>query len=80
MPRQQQGQGPPIELGRVAWKLKGENLNVVWAEFSTLSQGVLQNVYNSWPLQTQLSQDVKSRPRFRSVSLSLSIARLVRPS
>jgi len=27
-------------------KLTGENLKVVWAEFSSLSWAVLQNVYN----------------------------------
>ncbi len=48
--------------------LMGENLKVVWAEFSTLSWAVLQNVYNSWPVQAWPSLDLKTRPRFRPVS------------
>ncbi len=56
-----------------ALKLSGENLKVVWAKFSTLSYAVLQNVYNSWPIQTRLSLDLKTRPRFCPVSSSLSI-------
>jgi len=51
----------------------GENLKVVWAEFSTLSYAVLQNVYNSLPTQTQPSLDLKTQPRFRPVSLSFSM-------
>ncbi len=54
-----------------ARKVTGDNLKVVWAEFSTLSLAVLQNVYNPWPVQTRLSLDLKTRSRFRSVSLSL---------
>ncbi len=50
----------------------GENLKVVWAEFSTLGWVVLLNVYNSWPIQTMQSLDLKTWPRFRPVSLSLS--------
>jgi hypothetical protein len=43
-----------------ARKLTGENLRVVWAQFSTLSLAVLQNVYNPWPVQTRLSLDLKT--------------------
>ncbi len=50
----------------------GENLKVVWAEFSTLSWVVLLNVHNSWPIQTMQSLGLKTWPRFRPVSLSLS--------
>ncbi len=56
-----------------AQKLMGDNLKVVWAEFSTSSWAVLQNVYNLWPIQTQLSQELNTRPRFHHVSLSLSM-------
>jgi hypothetical protein len=56
-----------------ALKLSEENLKVVWTKFSTLSLAVLQNVYNSWPVQTRLSLDLKTRPRFCPVSSSLSI-------
>ncbi len=34
-------QSPPLQLGRGAQKLMGENLKLVWAEFSTISQAVL---------------------------------------
>jgi hypothetical protein len=51
----------------------GENLKVVWAEFSTLSWAVLQNVHNTSPIQTRPSLDLKTRPRFHPVSLSLSM-------
>jgi hypothetical protein len=62
-------------LERGAQKLTGENLKVVWAEFSTLSQAVLQNVYNSRPVQTRPSLDLKTRPTICPVSLSLSMPR-----
>jgi hypothetical protein len=58
---------------RGARKLRRENLKVVWAEFSTLSKAVLQNVYNLWAIQTRLSLDLKTRPRYRPYSLSLSM-------
>jgi hypothetical protein len=51
----------------------GENLRVVWAEFSTLGLAVLQNVYNPWPVQIRPSLDLKTRPRFNPVSLRLSM-------
>ncbi len=54
-----------------------DNLKVVLTEFSTLSKAVLQNVYNSWPVQTRPSLDLKAQPRFRPVSLSLSMALLL---
>jgi hypothetical protein len=50
-----------------------ESLKSVWAEFSILSWAVLQNVYSSWPIHTRPSLDLKTRPRFRPVSLSLSM-------
>ncbi len=62
-----------ITVMRGAQKLTGENLKVVWAKFSTLSLAVLQNVYNSLPIQTWPSLDLKTRPRFCPVSLSLSM-------
>jgi hypothetical protein len=34
----------------------GENLRVVWAEFSTLGLAVLQNVYNPWNTNTAESR------------------------
>jgi hypothetical protein len=60
-------------MDRGARKLIGENLKVVWAELSTLSSVVLQNGYIAWPVQIRPSLDLKSLPRFRRVSLSLSM-------
>ncbi len=42
----------------------GKKLKVVRAEFSTLSLAVLQNVYNSWPIQALPSLDLKTRKGF----------------
>ncbi len=50
----------------------GENLRVVWAEFSTLGLAVLQ-MYTIHGIQTRLSLDLKTRPRFHPVSLRLSM-------
>jgi hypothetical protein len=60
-------------INRGARKLTGENLKVVWAEFSTLSEAVLQSVHGFWPIHTRPSLDLKARSRFRPVSLSLSM-------
>jgi hypothetical protein len=59
-----------------ARKLTGENLKVIWAEFSTLTLIVSQNVYNLWPIQTPPSLDLKTRTRLCPVSLSLSMDKL----
>jgi hypothetical protein len=51
----------------------GENLEVVWAEFSTLSLVVLQH----WEVRAYACMlpllKLKTRPRVRSVSLGLSM-------
>jgi len=49
------------------------NIKVVWPKFSTSSKAVLQNVYNSWLVQTRPSLDLKTRSKFCPVSLSLSM-------
>jgi len=54
-----------------------DNLKVILTEFSTLSKAVLQNVYNPWPVQTRPSLDLKTRPRFRPVSISSSMIDLL---
>ncbi len=51
-------------LDRGARKLTGENLKVVLAKFSTLSQALLQDVYNSWAIQTWPSLGLKTRAGF----------------
>ncbi len=61
---------------RGARKLTGENLKVVWAEFSTLV-GPFCYVCNYMAYREAcLSLELQTRPRFRPVSLSLSMVSL----
>ncbi len=57
-----------------AEKLTGENLKVVWAEFSTLSLVVFIMNVISLSRHVRPHLELKTRPRFRPVSLSLSMA------
>ncbi len=61
-----------VELWRGAQRLTGENLKVVLAEFSSLSQAILLWM-QLHSIQARLSLELKTRPRFHLVSLSLSM-------
>jgi hypothetical protein len=45
---------------RVAKKLTGEKLKVVWAEFSTLSQAVFVMSVNAWHIQARSHLELKN--------------------
>ncbi len=53
----------------------GENLKVVWAEFSNLSQVILLSCTISAWHDMQPLLELKTRPKVRLVSLSLSMAK-----
>ncbi len=55
----------------VARKLMGENPKSCLGRVFNFKLGRLQNVYNSYPIQTRPRLDLKTQPKFRSVSLSM---------
>jgi hypothetical protein len=57
-----------------ARKLSGDNLKLVWAEFSTISWAVLKMCMKLMYVDAQPSLWLKTRPRFRPVSKSLPIS------
>jgi hypothetical protein len=61
------------ELRQGAQKLMGENLKFVWDEFSTLSLAVLVMSVIARHSQARPCLELKTRPRFCPVSLSLSM-------
>jgi hypothetical protein len=54
-------------------KLMGGNIEVVRDKFPTLSQAVFVLSVNAWHTQTCPGLELKTRPRFHPVSLSLSM-------
>jgi hypothetical protein len=61
-------------------KLTGENLKLVWAEFSTLSQAVLMMCLLLIYADACLHLKLKTQPRFSPVSLSLSMEKCLKLS
>ncbi len=51
----------------------GEKLNVVWAEFSTLSWAAFVMSGMIWHMQARPRLELKTRPRFYPVNISFSI-------
>ncbi len=51
----------------------GDNLKVALAEFLTLSQAVFVMNVTTWHGQAHPYLELKTQPRFRPVSLSLSV-------
>jgi hypothetical protein len=66
--------GQCCELFREARKLIEENLKVVRAKFSTLSQAFFVMSIIAWHRLIQQHLELKTRPRFRPISLNLSVA------
>jgi hypothetical protein len=54
-------------------KLTGENLEVVWAKFSNFKLGCLVVYAIAQRMQARPSLELKARPRFCPVRLSLSM-------
>jgi hypothetical protein len=64
---------PTLRLSLWSSKANGRDPKSRLGQDFNFKLGVLQNVYNSWPMQTRLSLDLKTQPRFCPVSLSLSM-------
>ncbi len=59
--------------GRGVRMLTGENLEVVWAEFSNFKLGCLVMYAIAQHMQARQILELKARPRFCPVSLSVSL-------
>jgi hypothetical protein len=57
-----------VMLSRGARQLKGENLKVVWAEFSTLSWAILLFIAHIMSIYARPCLELKTEPRFCPVN------------